>query len=69
MLYGVLTVEEIDRVGHTGSGDSTMVDVKALGRLYRRVCKIAKCDYYLRHVGLSVCLSARNTLLPLDIFS
>jgi len=45
MLSGVLTVEEIDRVGHTGSGDSTVVDVKALGKLYRRVCKNAKSGY------------------------
>ena len=45
MLSGVLTAEEINGVGHTGPGDSTMVDVKALGRFYRPVRKIAKSDY------------------------
>jgi len=45
MLSGVLTAEEIDRVGHTGLGDSTVVDVKALQKLYRRICKNAKSDY------------------------
>jgi hypothetical protein len=45
MPSGVLTAEEIDGVGHTESGDSTMVDVKALGRLYRPICKIAKSYY------------------------
>jgi len=44
MLSGVLIAEEIDRVGHTGSADSTMVDVKTLGRLFRHVRKIAKSD-------------------------
>ena len=49
MLSGVLTAEEIDRVGPTGSGDSTMVDIKALEKLYRCVCKNAK-SYYLAHL-------------------
>jgi len=44
MLCGVLIAEEIDGVGHTGSGDSTLVDVKALGRLFKHVHKIAKSD-------------------------
>jgi hypothetical protein len=44
MLSGVLIAEEIDGVEHTGSGDSTMVDVKTLGRLFRHMPKIAKSD-------------------------
>jgi len=44
MLSGVLIAEEIDGVGNTGSGDSTMIEVKTLGRLFRHVRKIAKSD-------------------------
>jgi hypothetical protein len=44
MLSGVLIAEETDGVGHTGSGDSTVVDVKALEKLLWHAREIAKSE-------------------------
>jgi hypothetical protein len=63
MLSGVLITEEIDGVGNTGAGDCTVVDVKALGRLFRHVHKTAKNDYYFHHVSLSVSASIHTEQL------
>ena len=53
-------------------GHSHTNELQVLQRVFRRVRKIAKSDYYLRHVCLSVCLSVcphGANRLPLDGFS